>query len=129
MSRSPSRGPCVLVVEDEAPICMVLEEALCDDGFEVLCAQGDQQAYEMLERYWTWIEALVTDVNLGAGTTGYDVARAARRLNPNLPVIYTTGRPEHTVLRHAVSGGVLVAKPYELSQLLAALRRLLPEAV
>ena len=94
----------------------------------MLCAHDDREAYELMERRWPDIEALVTDVNLGPGTTGYDVARAARRLNPHLPVIYTTGGSEHTVGTHAVSGGVLVAKPYEIAELVAALRRLLPEA-
>ena len=57
---------------------------------------------------------------------GIGVACLMRAQHPDLPIIYMTGRPD--VLNHLLPLGpreVLLQKPFELSNLLAAARRLL----
>jgi DNA-binding response OmpR family regulator len=118
-SRSVPASRRVLVVEDEAPLCEMLEEYLSGCGWNVVCAPDDATAYRALAR--GGFSMLVADINLGVGTTGFDVARYARRLYPELPVIYITGGDEHSVARHAVSDGMLVPKPFHPSELVERL--------
>ncbi|MDB5443590.1 MAG: hypothetical protein JWP73_1966, partial [Phenylobacterium sp.] len=65
----------VLLVEDEADIAELITEALQAAGLEVRGAVSDEAAYEALEREAGRFAVLVTDINLGVGTTGFDVAR------------------------------------------------------
>lgn len=81
----------VLLVEDEAEVRKLIEEAFAEAGLSVASAKNDRVAYDLLEREARSFAVLVADINLGAGTTGFDVARRARQLNPALKVIYITG--------------------------------------
>ena len=116
----------ILVVEDDVEVCGLLEELLSDEGYEVSCAATDEAAYAELRRDWQSIDALVVDINLGRGTTGFDVARFARRLNGSIPVIYVTGRSPESVSTFGVEGDVLVSKPFDRELMLAALKQSLP---
>jgi DNA-binding response OmpR family regulator len=110
----------ILVVEDEGEVCSVVKQTLDTYGYQVVCAENDAQAYDLLKSDWRSVAALIADVNLGAGTTGFDVARFARRLKPDLPVIYMTGASEESIAAFGVEGGVLLAKPFGADELLAA---------
>jgi DNA-binding NtrC family response regulator len=64
-------------------------------------------------------EVLLTDVVLGNGMNGIDLADAARLLRPGLPIIFMSGFnavPE-AQKRIYESGAPLLAKPSTLSQL------------
>ena len=101
---------------------MLLNDLLAAEGLEVVCAGDDRTAYAMLEEEGRTYDALILDINLGQGTTGFDVARFARRLNPGVPVIYISGGADTSVEKHGVPGATLVAKPFDLPLLLATLR-------
>jgi DNA-binding response OmpR family regulator len=110
------------VVDDEEAVCAVLDHTLRADGYEVVCAPGDGAAYAILEREGKSFDALVLDVNLGRGTTGFDIARFARGLNAAVPVIYISGGDEASVEKFGVPGSTLVAKPLHFPLLLSTLR-------
>src|SRR5436190_23216506 len=84
-------GRRVLVVEDDHSICELIDELLETIGLDTICVASDRAAYEMLSAA-PQLTALLVDVNLGAGTTGFDVARFARQSIPDLPVIYVSGQ-------------------------------------
>jgi CheY-like chemotaxis protein len=72
------------------------------------------------------IDILFTDINLAGGVDGATLARRARQLLPDLPVIYTSGRCTMDRLER-VEGAMFVPKPYDafsigrlLNQLIAA---------
>ena len=111
----------VLVVDDEADVCDLLHQILEEAGYQPVCAQGDTAAYEALDREGRSLAAVVVDINLGQGTTGYDVARHARRVIPGVPVIYITGGYARSIETHGVPGGVLVAKPFDRELMLDTL--------
>jgi len=113
---------CVLLVEDDFLIRMTIAEALADDGFMVLEAGNAQEALQALGDDPA-IGLLITDIQLPGGTDGHALARQARGSRPDLPVIYTTGRPEPL----SCGGGrdLLIAKPYLPSEICAAARRML----
>ena len=73
-------------------------------------------------------ELLLTDVVLGSGMNGIDLADAARALKPGMPVIFMSGFtavPEAQKRIHE-SGAPLLSKPATLSQLERALNSLTP---
>src|SRR4051812_40928766 len=106
----------VLLVEDEADVRVLIEEAFAEHDLAVLSAETDARAYELLAEDAKRFSVLVADINLGAGTTGFDVARRARALNPNLRVIYITGHAAH-LGRFGVDGAVMFPKPFNPHEL------------
>lgn len=113
----------VLLVEDEADVRELIEDAFGERGLDVVSAVNDADAYQRLEEDAKRFAVLVADINLGAGTTGFDVARRARRLNRDLKVIYITGHAAH-LGRFGVEGAMMFPKPFnpeELAQRVAEL--------
>lgn len=111
----------VLVVDDDPAVCDLIQDILQEVRFEAVCVSNDKQAYRLLPTLPTF-QALVVDVNLGQGTTGFDVARFARQIIPGLPVVYVTGdaRPE-ALETFGVPGSGFVQKPFKADELLAEL--------
>ena len=73
--------------------------------------------------------ALVTDVNLArGGLTGWDVARHARELRAELPVLYMTGAAPHEWSVHGVPNSLLLTKPFAPAQVVTAVSQLLNAA-
>ncbi len=70
---------------------------------------------------------LFTDINLPGEMDGAALARRARELLPNLPVIYASARATMLAPDARVPGAIIVPKPYEPALvgrlLLAALRQ------
>jgi CheY-like chemotaxis protein len=106
----------VLVVEDESEIRHLIEDAFEDRGLPVRSAGNDQSAYAILEKEARSFALLVADINLGPGTTGFDVARRARQLNPDLKVIYITGQGAR-LDKFGVEGGEVFSKPFSCADL------------
>jgi DNA-binding NtrC family response regulator len=99
----------VLVVEDEALICVETADTLEHQGFEVHLALSGEDALRRL-RSGLEIDILFTDIHLAGPMDGEALARIARGLNPNLVVVYTSGTVDAVV--EGVAGSVFVPKPY-----------------
>ena len=106
----------VLLVEDEADVRDLIEEAFAERGLVVRSAASDLEAYGVLDEEARSFSVLVADINLGAGTTGFDVARAARVIQPGLAVIYMTAFDIET-RAHAVPESLTLRKPLRVSEL------------
>ena len=108
----------VLVVDDDPTICALVCEFLAEGNHEVTCAQSDRDAYAALDTDASF-DALVIDINLGEGTTGFDVARAARQTRPDLQVIYISGEaaPANHDL-YGVPNSRFLQKPFAARDLL-----------
>ena len=111
----------VLVVEDDPHVRMMLDELLQDQGLDVWSVGDDLSAYQVLGQEANRFRVLLTDINLGAATDGFDVARRARSLNADIEVIFMTGFPVDPD-RYAAAGGVLLTKPLNLRALLEVVR-------
>lgn len=111
----------VLVVDDDKSVCDLIQDILLEVRLQTVCVNDDKAAYRRIPTLPT-IQALVVDVNLGHGTTGYDVARFARQVIPDLPVLYISGEARsETFQAYAVPGSGFVQKPFMPDELLAAL--------
>jgi CheY-like chemotaxis protein len=117
--------PLLLVVEDEALLHLFLEEALEGAGFSVLLKSNSEEAFKALGNDVQSFAGLITDIRLGSGQTGWDVARHARELCPTMPVVYMTGDSSHEWAAYGVPGSVLLGKPFAEAQLVTAISQLL----
>ena len=111
----------VLVVEDDPHVRMMLDELLHDQGLDVWLAPDDLTAYQVLSQEAQRFSVLLTDINLGAGSDGFDVARRARGLNAGIEVIFISGFPIDQ-RRYASEGGVFLTKPLNLGVLAEMVR-------
>jgi len=118
--------PVILLVEDEELIRNIVEEALGDGGFKVIVAKSGDEAVGLLDSSAPKYRALLTDIKLSPGTlSGWDVARHARAIDPELAVVYMTGDSAAEWASQGVSNSVLLTKPFAPAQLLTAVAQLL----
>ncbi len=120
--------PTLLLVEDDFVLQSVLETALSDEGFEVVAASSGQAALSELDDGSTQFRALITDIRLGKGPSGWDVARQGREKFPGVPVIYMSGDSVHEWSAHGVPESIMLQKPFVIAQLITALATLLNQA-
>ncbi len=105
----------VLLVDDVMADRELLREAFLHRGAAVTEAAMDGDAYRALDGDGGPFDLLVTDINLGAGTTGFDIARAARLRQPDIPVVYMTAYDIVTG-PHVVANSRVVRKPMKLAE-------------
>jgi DNA-binding response OmpR family regulator len=122
---SAVHAPAVLYVEDEGIIREMSGLVLEDAGFDVVMAANGTAAIDALDGNADPFCAIVTDINLGSGPDGWEVARRARELNEALPVVYVTGGSAHQWKTKGVANSVLIAKPFNPTQLVVAISALL----
>lgn len=118
--------PVILIVEDEIFIREVAQMIIEDMGHSTLVASEASEALIVL-RSSELIDALFTDIRLDSAVLGgYELARQAMKLRPQLRVLYTSGS-EATDKNRAlfVKGARFVQKPYSQAQLEVAIKDLL----
>jgi len=120
--------PLLLLVEDDALVVMVAEDALKLGGYAVRVATNGVDALDALDAPSAKFAGLVTDIGLGQGPDGWEVARFGREHQPDLPIVYTTAESAGEWPTHGVPNSVLVQKPYAPAQLLAAISTLITAA-
>ena len=118
----------LLLVEDEELIRMNLEEELVEAGFEVVVASNGKEARAELETDASRFRGVLTDIKLGRGSNGWEVARHARELKPEIPVIYISGDSAHEWTTKGVPNSIMVSKPFVGAQIITAVSTLLNQA-
>lgn len=122
------QAPALLVVEDEAMLLLDVEETLRDAGFEPVTASDSKTALVRIEAEGAHYAALITDIDLGPGHSGWHLARSARHLNPGLPVVYMSGASHNQWAAEGVPRSVMLSKPFAPAQLVTAVSTLITEA-
>ena len=117
----PAPSVTLLYVEDEVLIQAEAIASLEEAGFTLLVADTGEQALRLLARHSGELRGLITDIRLGDGPDGWAVARAARELVGNLPVIYVSATSEREWTSQGVPGSIMVAKPFAPAQLVVAI--------
>jgi len=117
--------PVILVVEDDAPVQTIVEEALTDGGFEPAIAASGEEAVTLLMGIKGKYRALVTDVQLRGVMDGWEVAKRAREIDPEFPIVYMTGGHAAEWPSHGVPNSILLTKPFAPAQLVTAVSQLL----
>ena len=113
----------VLLVEDEFLLADMVAEVLAEHGFEVFTAANAKDALRHLT-CGSPCDILLTDIKLAGNIDGTTLARLARALRPNLPVVYASGSYRTIDELDAVSGAIFVPKPYNPEKLCAMLSKM-----
>lgn len=121
-------SPLLLVVEDEVLLHLPLKDELNDAGYELMLVTSGERALKELAREGKIYRALITDIRLGKGIDGWEVAHRAREMMPGLPVIYMSGDSASAWSANGVPKSVMLAKPFALAQLVTAISQLITEA-
>lgn len=122
---APAGAATILLVEDEDDVRQVAKASIEALGFQVLAAADAAAALALLDDGCD-VALLFTDVMLGAGMNGIELAKAALATGRPMGVLLASGYdPVSTTLAEG-TGFELLCKPYRLEGLAEAIQRQLP---
>ncbi|MEH3048436.1 ATP-binding protein [Sphingomonas adhaesiva] len=114
----------ILLVEDEDMVRAVAERALARQGYTVLAAENGEAALELLAGV-DRPTIIITDVMMPV-MDGPTLARAVRRMYPNIPILFMSGYAEEQLRRSIDLDNVaFLPKPFSVQQLAEATRDIL----
>jgi len=124
----PSLGgtETILLVDDEEGLLRVISRMLTRCGYTVLTSSRPDEALQLCEQAKGKIDVLLTDVVM-PGMNGLELARRVAEKFPDIEVMYMSGHAPTEAMRKelAQSSHRFIPKPFELSNLLSALRNVL----
>jgi two-component system cell cycle sensor histidine kinase/response regulator CckA len=112
----------ILVVEDEGVLREMERSILERCGYAVLEADSGRKAFDLWMAYGRNIDLLVADIVLPRGITGIEIAKRLLDDQPQLKVIFTTGK----IFRHAEQdalarmNALFLQKPFQHEELIRA---------
>jgi len=124
---SHGAGRRVLIVDDEAPILMMLHEVLQREGFDVEVAQNGAAALETIEHSTRPYALIITDLNMPQ-LSGEQFATIVRERHPEVKFIFMSGVNASASLMRDVDGvrSHFIQKPFSTGALLALMEIALP---
>ncbi|HEY7817527.1 MAG TPA: sigma-54 dependent transcriptional regulator, partial [Vicinamibacteria bacterium] len=113
----------VLVVEDRDSLRTMLRRTLEGKGYSVVDSRTAGDARRVLAS--TRISVVLTDLRLPGNASGLDVLRAAREIDPNVPVIVMTAYGTVQDAVYAMKDGAFdfLSKPVDTDHLLLLMER------
>ncbi len=118
--------PKILVIDDEEALVEIIQEALTEEGMDVVGAHGAEEGLKLF--YQAQPDLVVLDIVM-PGRSGWDVCRQLRKVS-NLPILMLTARSESADLVRGLNLGAddYVTKPFSLEVLRARIEALLRRA-
>src|SRR5271154_4502337 len=121
--RKKSAGPPrILIVDDDPGQRSLLDSFLRSQGFEPVVVDSGKLALETLRA--GKFDMMISDVRM-PGLSGLETLRLARKEHTRLPILLVTAFTDVRDAVDAIRDGAVdyLAKPIDLDQLLAAVRR------
>ena len=118
----------VLLVEDEPTVRTMARALLERLGYQVIEAEGGEQAVAVFSEYGPEIRCVLCDLTM-PGMDGWQTLTAIRKRAPGVPVILTSGYDEARVFKGAYPENpqAFLAKPFGSEDLKAALKKAVGE--
>ena len=115
----------VLLVDDDSSVVAALTGVLRSEGYDVIQAFDGLAA---LQHFHTvgGADIVLLDLNMPV-KGGWDTFEQLTAINPLLPIIVITARPDQYPLADAAGVAALMEKPLEIPLLLETMRTLLAE--
>ncbi len=116
-------GETILVVEDEAPVRVLVRSVLTQRGYRVIEAAGPAEALRAVQGHAESIDLVISDVVM-PGMTGPELVE---RLPAGLRVLFMSGYSEPDVRQKGLMrpGAAFVEKPFTPDALAKRVRALL----
>lgn len=110
---------CILIVDDEEMIRLLVEHLLTSEGFEVVSCSNGPQAIEVYQQRRDEIGLVILDFMMPI-MDGEAVFDELRQINPDVPVVLSSGFAEHGQIKAMLSKGLrgFIPKPYTRDKLL-----------
>ncbi|NTW98695.1 MAG: PAS domain S-box protein, partial [Geobacteraceae bacterium] len=121
---SPWQGSgTILLVEDEESIRCIAQEMLEELGFKVIKASNGKDAIELYRQYSSDIRLTVTDIGMPV-MDGYALFRELTGINPELPIIISSGFGDMDVSEHIAPENIAgrISKPYSFDKMREVLK-------
>jgi DNA-binding NtrC family response regulator len=115
-----ARQPLVLLVPSDRLTGILTSNGLMGYGYDVLTAAGVEEAFDLLSTN-PRISVLVINVEIENAFKGLALAKAARRDDPKIKVIYTCAIPNRLPEREKVSDAPCLRTPYHPHQLVGVI--------
>ncbi|MFH0996652.1 MAG: ATP-binding protein [Pseudomonadota bacterium] len=119
-------GGTVLLVEDEALVCIMAKMMLTRLGFTVLEARDGVEAVKIFQQHRDEIRWVLTDLTMPL-MNGWETLASLRKLSPDIPVILSSGYDEAQVMadEHSERPNAFLGKPYHQKDLRETIIRVL----
>ncbi len=118
----------ILVVDDRLEVAELAQTMLESLGYRVSMVDAPAEALQLL-RSGRPIDLLFTDLIMPGNMNGVVLAREARRLQPGIKVLLTTGYASESIERHGADGEFpVIDKPYRQDELARKIRIVLDGA-
>ncbi|HDQ39754.1 MAG TPA: response regulator [Desulfonatronum sp.] len=116
----------ILVVDDEADLRDLTSDALQSYGYATIVAQGGQEALDLYAAAKGRIKLVLLDLNM-PGMSGRTCLQELLRMDPDAKVLIASGYTVDNQAEKMIQAGALgfIAKPYQISDLVATVRKLL----
>ena len=117
----------ILVVDDDPELNRAVCTYLNDSGFTATgCLGGSDACQEMYNKHY---DLIISDIMM-PGVDGFEFARAVRRVNGHIPILFMSARDDMPAKRRGFQLGIddYMVKPIELDELLMRVRALLRRA-
>lgn len=118
-TRSASRAPLILVVDDEAEIRRFVRSVLEQTGHMVVEASQAEEAIRVLRGQVPRPDVLLTDIVM-PGINGIALAAQAHQMIPALHVVFMSGFSRDYTAE--LTGSICISKPFKPAELVAAIR-------
>ncbi|ASP79055.1 response regulator [Sinorhizobium meliloti] len=115
----------ILLAEDQGLLLTEFEDALSEAGFNVISETNGKEAIDRLRSGDPSIDGLITDILFPDSPDGWEVARIAREINTEIPVVYITGSSSADWASKGVPKSIRLEKPFAVAQLISAISQLL----
>ena len=113
----------ILIVDDEDFVTLLAQRVLTDEGYRVVTARDGFQALDIYKKLQDEIQLVILDFTMPI-MDGAEVFSELRMINPQVPVVLSSGFTEQDKLKWMLAKGLrgFIPKPYTQQKLLLQVR-------
>jgi CheY-like chemotaxis protein len=113
----------IMIVDDEDFVTLLAQRVLTDEGYRVCTARDGFQALDIYKKLQDQIQLVILDFTMPI-MDGAEVFSELRMINPQVPVVLSSGFTEQDKLKWMLAKGLrgFIPKPYTQQKLLLQVR-------
>lgn len=115
----------ILLVDDDPSIASALGNVLSAEGYDVVYARNGREAINEFSKY-DRLRLILLDLMMPE-MGGWDAFERLTAMDPSLPIVVITARPDQRLLADAAGVDALLEKPLNFPELLQTIQRLIAE--